>query len=112
MMDAVRAEYLPRCDVDRATVDATAAVRVDPMSGVVERAEGARCAGLLFLQVPVGPDAVAWNLHRRYGRIRLPLMHEGYDIEYATPPRWKFLTQEAAPITKPREPVFVLRPQP
>ena len=23
--------------------------------------------GLLFLSVPVGPDVVVWNLHRRYG---------------------------------------------
>jgi hypothetical protein len=27
-----------------------------------------------YLTVPVGPDVVAWNLLRRYGRARLPLL--------------------------------------
>jgi len=30
--------------------------------------------GLLFLTVPVGPDVVVFNLHRRYGAARLPLL--------------------------------------
>ena len=35
--------------------------------------------GRLFLTVPVGPDVIVWNLHRRYGVHRLPLMLAGWD---------------------------------
>lgn len=35
--------------------------------------------GLLFLSVPIGPDLIVWNLHRRYGQLRLPLLLEGWD---------------------------------
>ena len=31
--------------------------------------------GLLFVSVPVGPDIVAWNLHRRYGGSCSDLLH-------------------------------------
>lgn len=30
--------------------------------------------GLFFLTVPVGPDITVFNLHRRYGHIRLPML--------------------------------------
>ena len=36
-------------------------------------------AGVLFLTVPVGPDVVVWNLHRRYGTLRLPRLLEGWE---------------------------------
>lgn len=36
--------------------------------------------GLLFLSVPVGPDALIWNLNRIYGRTRLPLLLQGWEI--------------------------------
>ena len=43
---------------------------------------GALCrAGLLLLTVPVGPDVVVWNLHRRYGAQRLPHMLWGWSVE-------------------------------
>jgi hypothetical protein len=29
-----------------------------------------RRQGVLLLTLPVGPDAVVWNLHRRYGALR------------------------------------------
>ena len=32
--------------------------------------------GILFLTVPIGPDIIVFNLHRRYGPIRLPLLVE------------------------------------
>lgn len=32
------------------------------------------------LAVPIGRDAVVWNAHRIYGRIRLPLLFEGWDV--------------------------------
>ena len=37
-------------------------------------ARAVRPGGHLYLTVPVGPDVVAWNLLRRYGRARLPLL--------------------------------------
>ena len=36
--------------------------------------------GLLFLGVPVGPDAVCWNANRIYGEIRLPLLLEKFEV--------------------------------
>lgn len=36
--------------------------------------------GLLFLSVPIGKDMVVWNAHRVYGKIRLPLLIEGWKI--------------------------------
>ncbi len=35
--------------------------------------------GLLFLGIPVGIDVVAWNAHREYGRIRLPLLIKNFE---------------------------------
>lgn len=57
-MDALRAGLAPACG---------------------EGAPG-RGGGLLFLSVPVGPDVLAWNLLRRYGRVRLPLLLEGWAL--------------------------------
>lgn len=34
--------------------------------------------GLLFLAVPVGKDLLAWNAHRVYGPIRLPMLLRGW----------------------------------
>jgi len=36
--------------------------------------------GFLFLAVPVGKDCIVWNAHRIYGRIRLPMMLEGWEL--------------------------------
>ncbi len=36
--------------------------------------------GLLFLSVPVGIDCLAWNAHRIYGEIRLPMLLEEWEI--------------------------------
>ena len=36
--------------------------------------------GLLFLAVPIGLDCLAWNAHRIYGEIRLPMLLEGWEI--------------------------------
>jgi len=35
--------------------------------------------GLLFWGCPIGIDALWWNVHRIYGRIRLPLLFDGLD---------------------------------
>lgn len=34
--------------------------------------------GLLFLAVPIGQDMLCWNVHRIYGRYRLPLLLKGW----------------------------------
>ena len=36
--------------------------------------------GVLFLAVPMGPDAVVWNAHRIYGRKRFPLLIDGWEV--------------------------------
>jgi hypothetical protein len=34
--------------------------------------------GVLFLGVPLGQDALVWNAHRIYGKLRLPLLVKGW----------------------------------
>lgn len=36
--------------------------------------------GLLFLSVPVGCDTLVWNTHRIYGKIRLPMLLNGWEL--------------------------------
>jgi hypothetical protein len=36
--------------------------------------------GLLFLAVPTGADCLAWNAHRIYGKIRLPLLLQDWSL--------------------------------
>ena len=43
-------------------------------------AEGVE-GGVLVLTAPIGPDLVVWNLERRYGRVRLPLLLEGWQVK-------------------------------
>lgn len=74
-----------------------------------ELARIVRPSGLLFLTVPVGPDAVGWNLMRRYGAIRLPLLLQGWDVVERV--GWNATAVAAArPFASPYEPVHVLRP--
>ncbi len=47
----------------------------------IDAMEAIRCLvpdGLMFLAVPLGLDRVVFNLHRTYGRKRLPLLLEGW----------------------------------
>lgn len=37
-------------------------------------------SGHMILAVPVGKDALVWNAHRIYGRIRLPLLIEEWEV--------------------------------
>jgi hypothetical protein len=63
--------------------------------------------GLLFLSVPVGFDALAWNAHRIYGRKRFPLLTEGWEVLDSfgfTEDRFDAKLGEWDP-----QPVFVLR---
>jgi hypothetical protein len=58
----------------------------DPMNPFadLESVGRTRCllkhGGILFLGFPTGPDAVAWNAHRIYGRLRLFLIFQGFEI--------------------------------
>jgi len=38
-----------------------------------------RPGGVFLLSLPVGPDLIVWNLHRRYGTLRLPRMLAGWE---------------------------------
>eukprot|EP01061_Rhynchopus_euleeides_P039132 TRINITY_DN67143_c0_g1_i1.p1 TRINITY_DN67143_c0_g1~~TRINITY_DN67143_c0_g1_i1.p1 ORF type:complete len:312 (+),score=114.92 TRINITY_DN67143_c0_g1_i1:67-936(+) len=67
-----------------------------------------RPGGLLYLTLPIGPDVVVWNLHRRYGNIRLPRMLEGWEVVAKIPWNEERLTEERS-FTNTYEPVFVLR---
>lgn len=56
----------------------------------------------------VGPDVLVWNLHRRYGHHRLPLLLKGW--EQVAVYGWREELLEApAPFTITYEPVLVLR---
>jgi len=44
------------------------------MTGVV------REGGVMLLAVPVGKDLVYWNAHRKYGRVRLPVLFQGWTV--------------------------------
>lgn len=63
---------------------------------------------LQLLFISPGPDVVVWNLHRRYGNIRLPLLLKGWEeVERLG---WEEgLLTSPAPYTIQYEPVFVLR---
>eukprot|EP00043_Microstomoeca_roanoka_P005308 m.54929 g.54929 ORF g.54929 m.54929 type:complete len:335 (-) comp12909_c1_seq1:521-1525(-) len=84
---------------------------LDPF-GDIKAMKLARCllkpGGLMFFAVPVGPDITVYNLHRRYGPLRLPSILDqweiidivGWDAERLTLP---------ADYRKSYEPIFVLR---
>ncbi len=60
--------------------------------------------GLLFLAVPVGRDAVLWNANRVYGRLRLPLLLEGWK----TRETFGFEEKDLDRAKNSYEPLFVL----
>jgi hypothetical protein len=65
--------------------------------------------GLFFLTVPTGPDVLVWNLHRRYGYQRLPLLLCGWEEVESVGWEEELLTSPA-PFTIQYEPVLILRP--
>eukprot|EP00595_Chromulina_sp_UTEXLB2642_P003396 CAMPEP_0196767316 /NCGR_PEP_ID=MMETSP1095-20130614/38817_1 /TAXON_ID=96789 ORGANISM="Chromulina nebulosa, Strain UTEXLB2642" /NCGR_SAMPLE_ID=MMETSP1095 /ASSEMBLY_ACC=CAM_ASM_000446 /LENGTH=276 /DNA_ID=CAMNT_0042134675 /DNA_START=123 /DNA_END=950 /DNA_ORIENTATION=+ len=66
--------------------------------------------GLFFFSVPIGPDVAVWNLHRRYGNKRLPLMLKGWEVVDRF--GWEeFRLTQPENFRKTYEPVFVLRQQ-
>ena len=66
--------------------------------------------GVLFLTVPLGPDLVVWNSHRRYGRLRLPRLLRGWEEVECVGWREELLEETASHFTLAYEPVFVLKP--
>ena len=64
--------------------------------------------GLFFLTVPIGRDVIVWNLHRRYGNIRLPLLLSGWEVVERVGWGAGLLTSHT-PFTTAYEPVLVLR---
>ncbi|MET0031478.1 MAG: DUF268 domain-containing protein [Limnospira maxima] len=64
---------------------------------------------LFFFSVPVGQDCLVWNAHRIYGKIRLPMMLEGWKTVDS------FGFSESLIVNKPlaafsyEQPVFVLQ---
>jgi len=39
---------------------------------------------LLFLSVPIGQDCLEWNVHRVYGKIRLPMLIDGFEVVWSS----------------------------
>ena len=84
---------------------------IDPMADI-RAMETARSilkpGGLLYLTVPIGPDLVVWNLHRRYGRLRLDHLLSGWEEVECVGWNEELLDFKAS-YMKTYEPVFVLR---
>jgi len=66
--------------------------------------------GVLVMSAPIGPDLVVWNLERRYGTVRLPLLLEGWELKGRYGWNEAKLTAEASYRMR-FEPVFVLSPE-
>jgi len=125
---AAEAQPAPRMDggasppLDAAAVAADGSVRQTPESGDSAEFASIRVPATpapvfsdasprLVLSLPVGPDVVVWNMHRRYGPVRLPLMLEGYTLVQTAGWDDVRLRQERAHFGPSYEPVWVLRPQ-
>jgi len=64
--------------------------------------------GRLLLAAPIGPDLLVWNLHRRYGALRLPRLLAGWAEEARL--GWDETRLTAASDHRRRyEPLLVLR---
>ena len=87
----------------------------DPMNpnGDLESMEKAksmlRNGGILILAVPVGADALVWNVHRMYGPIRLPMLLDGWDVVATYGFDTEHVTTRLG--TNAGQPVFVLQPK-
>lgn len=65
--------------------------------------------GKFFLSVPIGPDVIVWNLQRRYGLIRLPMLLKGWSIIDRV--GWdEMKLDQPASYRQTFEPILVLRP--
>lgn len=68
--------------------------------------------GLLFLAVPVGQDRLWWNVHRIYGKTRLPMLLEGWNQIDAFGFKPEDLDRDRDIQASNDQPVFVLKPNP
>ncbi|KJE96764.1 hypothetical protein CAOG_07036 [Capsaspora owczarzaki ATCC 30864] len=64
--------------------------------------------GRLVLTVPVGPDGLAWNLHRRYGPLRLPLLIQDWQVRRRIGWSSERYSDPQGRMNQVYEPVFVL----
>ena len=64
--------------------------------------------GLFFIAVPIGPDVTVYNLHRRYGTVRLPMLLSGWTVADKLPWFDEKMTA-AANWRQTYEPIFVLQ---
>jgi hypothetical protein len=66
----------------------------DPMSPSADLESIARAycllkeGGILFLGLPIGPDVVAWNAHRIYGKYRMSVILGNWDVIDLIGSRW------------------------
>jgi hypothetical protein len=88
----------------------------DPLNpyGDLEAFAKAKCllkpGGVLFVGLPVGPDAILWNAHRQYGPIRFKLMlNMGWvPVDLVGEP-FKSITEEKSPKYDTDHPIWLLR---
>jgi hypothetical protein len=66
--------------------------------------------GFLLLAVPIGRDAVVWNAHRIYGRLRFPLLTKGWEVVDSFGFRDDHFEAELGRCDI--QPVWVLKPRP
>lgn len=65
--------------------------------------------GIMLLTVPIGPDLVVFNLLRRYGAVRLPLLLSGWEVVDRLFWEEAKVTEPAPNYRRSYEPVLVLR---
>jgi hypothetical protein len=66
--------------------------------------------GLLFFAVPVGKDKICFNVHRIYGKHRLPKMFEGWEVIASFGFKNKDFESEINNVSgTPYQPIFVLK---
>jgi hypothetical protein len=65
--------------------------------------------GLLFLAVPIGKDTLVWNAHRIYGKVRFPMLIEGWEVVGSVGFSKKLYRQWNCKGRKSTQPIFILK---
>jgi hypothetical protein len=65
--------------------------------------------GLMYLAVPLGLDTVVWNAHRFYGRVRLPMLFDGWEVIDTFGVDERVVDQIMPHTHTAYQPIFVLR---
>lgn len=50
------------------------------LKAMKELLDRTKTGGLCFLAVPMGKDQILWNAHRVYGRLRFPMLIDGWEV--------------------------------